>query len=90
MVVVVMVVVMMMTLIPNHSTRQILLEQNRDNQTAETTYTLVFGAYDIDVPSNLTITVESPTNGYLSVGTEITSVPDCNSSVVIQVRLLGR
>ena len=64
---------------------QVLLEQNQINQTEEMNYTFVYGAYDVDIPSTLTIVIEGPSNGILEQGSEMTSMPNCTSSTTIQV-----
>lgn len=65
---------------------QVLLEQNRNMQTDNETFTLVMGAYDVDTGSTLTLNFQNPENGEVSLAQEITDVPDCTSSLDIQVK----
>ncbi|KAL8577054.1 hypothetical protein ACOMHN_049914 [Nucella lapillus] len=62
----------------------VLLEQNKENQMEDQRYTLVFGVYDVDLPSAHTITIESPAYGALSIGDENSTVPDCTAAVSVE------
>ncbi len=57
-----------------------LVEQNRVNETDPSAYVFVAGAYDVDVPENLTLFYTEPNNGTLSVQ-QSALAPTCSSAV---------